>query len=405
MKKKIISFIILCFVSNIILAQSKSFKEGRVTPKNYNEEIPFEFIRNKIILPVEIEGKTYRFLLDTGAPNMVSRELVEAHMPEALKDIQITDANQKKQKLDLVSLKVLKIGTVTFNDFSALVFDFKKSKIFNCMNIDGFIGSNLFRKSIIQIDAQKKVLRFTNKIKNLDVDKSNALKMKLVNNQSSPYVWVKLEGEQSGKEQLLIDTGMTNLYDLSSNHYNIFKKKSIFKEIGESEGASSIGLFGESKPTKQVRLYLQKMQLGDFEMNNIITHTGKDNNSRIGAEILNYGVMTIDFKSKRFYFKGENDIIDVSELEDGFTKTLKGENIVVGYVWDTNLKSKLTYGDQIIKVNDKDVAENFCDFVVKSSKLKTYTMEIKTKDGSLKSIEVEKKPLSEILTKFNVLAN
>ncbi|WP_299274791.1 retropepsin-like aspartic protease [uncultured Psychroserpens sp.] len=390
-------------------AQNASLKNGYAKSKNYYEEIPFEFDKNKIIIPVEIEGKTYRFLLDTGAPNIISAEVLQAVKPKIIATIPTNDANRKKQNLDVVSLKSLKLGAVEFENATALVYDLNRSDIFKCFGIDGFIGSNLLRQSILQIDAKNRVLKLTDRPRRLQLDKKLSEKIKLVGNQSSPYVWIKLKGKESGKELVLIDTGMGSLYDVSRENFDIFKSKTIFNAIGQSDGASSISLFGEVPVNNQIRVHLPTLVINDFEIKNYITHTTKDDNSKIGAELLNYGVMTIDFKNKRFYFNPYSETLDVSKPMLGFTRTFKNSKIVIGYVWDEDLKTKLKYGDEVLAINDEVLTESkICEYVTKSStseSLNQIKLKIKNKEGNIVDVLITKKELDKILNDFNIRLN
>ena len=390
-------------------AQNASLRQGYAKSKNYYEEISFEFEKNKIIIPVEIEGKTYRFLLDTGAPNIISSEVLQAIKPEVVATIPTNDANRKKQNLDVVSLKSLKLGAVEFENTAALVYDLNGSDIFKCFGIDGFIGSNLLRQSIIQIDAKNKILKLTDKPKRLNLDKRASDKMKLVGNQSSPYVWIKLKGKDSGRELVLIDTGMGGLYDVSRDNYDVFESKAIFNKIGQSDGASSISLFGEVPVNNQIRVHLPSLVINNFEIENYITHTTKDDNSKIGAELLNYGIMTIDFKNKRFYFDGYSKTLDVSKPVLGFTRTFKSNTIVIGYVWDKELKTKLQYGDEVLAVNGEELTEEkVCEYVTKSPKeesLSDIELKIKNKEGRIIDIIITKKELAAIFRDFNIQLN
>ncbi|WP_431134341.1 retropepsin-like aspartic protease [Psychroserpens mesophilus] len=386
-------------------AQSKSLKQGKVNANNYFEELSFEFEKNKIIIPVEIEGKTYRFLLDTGAPNIISKEVFEAITPNIVRNIETSDANDMRENLDFVLIESLKIGSIEFTKQIALVYDLNSSDIFKCFGIDGFIGSNLLKKSIIQINAKKKTLIFTDKIKRLNLDKKQSEKIKLVGNQSSPYVWINVIGKEKGREMVLIDTGMGSLYDLSQENYAIFKTKKIYNAIGQSEGASSLSLFGEVPVNSQIRVHLPKLVINDFEINNAITHTTKGDHSRIGAELLNYGIMTIDYRNKRFYFNSHDKTLDL-DGDFGFTQTLKNNRLVIGYVWDEDLKTKIKYGDEILEINGEKVnSSDLCDFVIKKSVLKTLntiTLKVKTEHGNVLDLELEKKQLSSILNNFDI---
>lgn len=393
-----------CFVVTV-QSQGKILKKGKVKTRNYLETLSFEFEKNKIIIPVKIQDKTYRFLLDTGAPNIISKELMEAIQPKLVETLSTSDANNIRQDLKVVSLESIHLGSVEFNNFSALVFNLNGNDVFKCFGIDGFIGSNMLRHLIIQIDAKQKTLTITDKVKRLELNKQHSKKIDLIGNQSSPYLKIGLEGIDSAQDLVLIDTGMGNLYDISKDNYNQLKSKDIYNEIGSSEGASSLSLFGEVSPNKQTRVHLPKLTINNFEINNIITHTDQGNESKIGAELLNYGVMTLDYKNKRFYFESYNKSLEWNG-DFGFTQTLKNNKLVVGYVWDEDLKSKIKYGDEILQINGVDVnAVNFCDFVVKKSVLKDFKMvnlTVKTQEGPILKLEIERKQLSSIFDNFNL---
>lgn len=406
--KKCSQILLLFLFSGLFIiasAQSKSLKKGNIKSSNYFEELHFEFEKNKIVIPVEIQGKTYRFLLDTGAPNIISKEVREAIQPEHKVTISTSDANDIRQNLDIVVIESLKLGTVEFENFSTLVYDLNGSDIFKCFGIDGFIGSNMLRHSIIQINAEQKTLILTDNIKRLKLNKKQSEKLKLLGNQSSPYVWIDLIGEDEGREMVLIDTGMGSLYDLSEDNYNIFKTKKIYNAIGKSEGASSLSLFGEVPIDSQIRVHLPKLVINNFEINNAITHTTKGSHSKIGAELLNHGVMTIDYKNKRFYFNSYNDSLNL-DGDFGFTQTLKNNKLVIGYVWDEDLKTKISYGDEILEVNGKKFnTDDFCDFITKKSALKTsntITLKVKTENDNELNLMLEKKQLSSIFDNFKI---
>ncbi|WP_423779139.1 retropepsin-like aspartic protease [Algoriphagus aquimarinus] len=63
------------FVATILLAVAAFFYSKYV--RNVPEIIPFEVIRNSVLFKVEIEGKLYTFLFDTGARTVISPKLKE----------------------------------------------------------------------------------------------------------------------------------------------------------------------------------------------------------------------------------------------------------------------------------------------------------------------------------------
>lgn len=392
--KKHILLLLAILIGSFAFSQNVNLNVGSTKQKKYYETLAIEFVKNKIVLPVEIQGKSYRFILDTGAPNIISKEIESILEPELIESIPITDINEQKEKLDVVLVKNLKLGSVIFENTASLVYDFNANPVFKCFNIDGFIGSNMLRNSIIQIDKKKKLLVLTDGEKKLTLDKKKSSKIKFVDDQSSPYLWVDLKGTDSGKELLLIDLGADNIYNVSRENYSILEKKQIFNILGESEGASSLGLFGNVSKNSQYRLLLPTLKINNSELKNIITETTNDSNSKIGSKLLDFGVMTINYRNKRFYFKPYSNNTNVLNTDYGFSRTIKNNKVIVGFVWDEKLKSKMTYGDEIIEINDIKIDQSkICDLITGNLELenkKTITLKIKSADGTITNLKTEK---------------
>ncbi|QWX83604.1 clan AA aspartic protease [Cellulophaga sp. HaHaR_3_176] len=393
MKKNILIFLIL--LASNSYAQKVDLNIGETKTKNYFEKITFEFVKEKILIPVKIEGKTYRFILDTGSPNVISKEIYDLIKPKLIKSIPISDANGNEKNMDVVLLNKLEIGNVTFEQTATLVYDLNSNPIFECSGADGFIGSNMLRNSIIQIDNKKKTVLLTDNLKNLSVNKKESNKIQLTETQSSPFVWIKFKGKNKGKEQVLIDTGADGIYDIAKDNYGVFREENIFEILGESEGASSIGIFGGASKNTHFKLLLPILEINGTELNNIITETTNDDNSRIGAELLEYGIITIDYINKRFYFSPNTSDKNTAKPDYGFTRTLKDNKLVVGFVWDKSLLTKIKYGDAIIAVNQMELNEsNFCEVInqiTESKENKPITFKIKSDEGKITDIEIEKK--------------
>ena len=381
-------------MANNIYSQKIDLNIGKTKAENYFEKIAFEFVKEKILIPVKIEGKTYRFILDTGAPNVISKEIYDLLKPKLLKSIPISDANDKEKNLDVVLLEKLEIGNITFEQTATLVYDLNSNPIFKCSGADGFIGSNMLRNSIVQIDKKEKAVLLTDNICNLSVNKKESSKIQLTETQSSPLVWVKFKGKSKGKEQVLIDTGADGIYDISKDNYGIFKEENIFEILGESEGASSVGIFGGATKNNHFKLLLPALEINGTELNNVITETTNDDNSRIGAELLEYGILTIDYINKRFYFSPNTSDKNTAKPYYGFTRTLKDNKLVVGFVWDEELRAKINYGDEIMAVNEMELNEsNFCEIINQitvSKENKSINFKIKSDEGKITDLEIEK---------------
>lgn len=389
--KKIKIFIFIIF-TNICLAQDINLNQGNAKNPNYYSEIPFEYVNGKIIIPVQINNKTYKFLLDTGAPNCISKNLTINLNPKILNEIKVSDANDNKSVLNVVELPDLFIGNIAFENSLALSYNEEKNLVFDCFNIDGFIGSNLLRNSIIQINIKNKTLTITNEKSKLKFNNKNGTKLTLIGAQSSPYIWIKIKGKSSGKEQVLLDTGMKGFYDISTRNYNLFKKENIFQVIAIGNGSQRIGLFGNSTIKEQVKVLLPEMKISNSSFLNISTISTNDNNSRIGIDLFENGIGTIDFKNKKFYFDEYEINKDLSEKPLGFSPAIINEKLSIGIVWDEKLKEKIYVGDEIVEINGKNY-ENYllCDFINKISIFKgiqVTEIKVRNKNGEIKIINL-----------------
>jgi len=390
--KNIIQILLIC-LSSLCYSQNINFNQGTIKNKEYFTELQFEYINGKIILPVKINNKTYNFLLDTGAPNCLTKYLNTALNPEILQKISVSDANKNKSIMNVVKIPELEIGNIIFLNSVALSSNDDKNLVFDCFSIDGFIGSNMLRNSIIQIDTKNKILRITNNKEKLNFNKKSGIKLSLIGNQSSPYIWLNIKDKKTAKEQVLLDTGMKGFYDISNRNYNLLKNENIIKIINTGNGTKDISLFGNSNINEQLRLLIPEINISNSIFYNISTTTTNDSNSRIGVDLFEYGVGTIDFINKKFYFDNFNEnSIDLKEKLIGFSPTIIENKLSIGIVWDENLKDKMHTGDEIIELNGTNYENyNICDLISKKSIFKDIVIKeiiVKTKSGELKKINL-----------------
>jgi hypothetical protein len=391
MGRVIVLLLFLIFLPPFIWAQAVSLDRGRVRPSNYFEEIEFDITKGKLLVPVTIAGREYSFILDTGAPNMISKDLYFTLNPKVSGSIGVMDASGNRELLKVVSLQGLKMGDVEFLNTPSLVFDFSNDPVFKCYGIDGIIGSNMLRKSVIQLDTKRKVLRLSNKIDGLALSNAISTPMELVGSQNSPYIWINLKGTENARERVLVDTGMDKLYAPAKTNYNILKDKKVFEVVGSSVGTGSVGLFGKGAREEHFRMILPTLQLGNFTLSDVPSITTNDTDSKIGAELLVYGSMTLDYRRQRFYFQPYTEVSRSSKPDFGFTATVDGDKPVIGFVWDESLKEKIHYGDEILEVNG--VPQGLCEFLTNKrarERRDTLRLKLKPSNGG-KSFEINLK--------------
>jgi hypothetical protein len=392
--KKVLKFKILNLIIFIsYLGFGQEFNSG-TNQKDFYTEFRYEWINEKIIIPVEIEGQIYRFLLDTGAPNLITTNLNKKITTNFKQTIPITDANNKKDSLDLVTIPLIKISGISYFNIPSLVSKTETNLIFDCFKIDGLIGSNLLRNSIIQILPKEKLIKLTDDKKKLSLKRKNSTEIEFPDIQSTPYVWIELNSNGIANDQVYVDTGMSGFYTMANGHLEIFQKDDIFKIDAETKGSQGTGLFGSENENTYYQLIVPKIEINKAIFNEITVVTTSDNNSRIGSEILLYGNVTIDFLNKRFYYEPFENIVDLREKTFGFIPTIIDDKFVIGLVWADDLKDKIKFGDQILEINGRSLLNSdFCDLITEKNIFKNnekLDLILLQKDGEKKALIVNK---------------
>lgn len=351
MRKVIVLFLV--FVFHVSIAQF-SLNQGDVDRKDYLISLPYENVAGKIIIPVTINSHSYRFLLDTGSPVVLSQELYELLKPSVIKRVSLTDQSGKKDSSGLVMLEKITLGDVTFTNTPAIISD--NPYIFSCLKIDGIVGSNLLRNSIVQFSSRTKTIIITNNSSRLTLNKKQSSQLILDDSQSTPIISIVLESSTTSnrvREQVILDSGDDNFYILAMKHFKAFQQYHVFDTIAQGFGTNSYGFNGLANDTTDFRLSVKSIIVNGGTFVNARFNTTLDENSRIGSTIFEYGTVTIDYRNKLFYFDPFSTTSDMKAATADFNVSpgFDQGKIVVGIIWDPALRDKLKHGEEIISIN------------------------------------------------------
>ena len=348
MKKTILLIMLVFNVSNLSFSQSKF----TVQNKKHSDKIKFELINNLIVIPVEINGVTLSFLLDTGVSKPIIfnflnisdalkikntekihlRGLGEGEPIEALRSknnvVRIGDAINLKQDLNAVYDIHLnfapRLGTP----------------------IHGIIGFDLFKDLVVEINYTKKVLKLTEQ-KNFtykNCTKCERLNLEFYKNK--PYIngFVTFDNKKIAVKLLIDSGGSDTLWLFEDETTGIKASDTFFNDfLGHGLGGSVYG-----KRSKVDQFHLGKFK---FKAVNVaypdsvfIYHAKKFKNrsGSIGGNILKRFNMIIDYRNTRITLKKNSNFNDefsynksgIELAHDGFRlvrevndSALKGNNI------------------------------------------------------------------------------
>lgn len=386
---------VLCLVVVFIgyAQQVISANQGYVATKDYLRTIPYYNINNKVIIKVSLEGISYDFLLDTGAPTSISERVYSAITTNELGKINLMDISGISDSVTVVSVPEIDIDGIKFMEIPAFVRDEKKDRFFQCLNIDGIIGSNLLRNSTIQFDGAKQQVTLTDDSKKLNLKKRNATDLKLNDIQSNPFIPIQLiKNEYVGNEYVLFDSGDNGFYALAQETYKQLDAQiEVFETIAKANGSFYMGIFGTANKEEHRVVKIATLNLGKTDFENVITKTTYGQTSRIGAQLFKYGKVTLDYKKGRFWFEKYTDA-ETIVLEDKvwpIEPVLDNENtIVIGVIWDDTLTDKLKLGDQILSIDAISYEGlDFCEIMNSGFKVNKTTAVLRVRDKDTQEIK------------------
>ena len=132
-------------------------RRTQVEPKS--TMLPARLVSNFFIVESKWDdGKSYRFLIDTGSSaTLVSSDLARRFALKQKKGtaparVQVRSANGGEIELDQVTLRRVALGATTFDGVPALVFDFTDFSDQLGLHIDGILGFPVFRDTLLTLD-------------------------------------------------------------------------------------------------------------------------------------------------------------------------------------------------------------------------------------------------------------
>lgn len=343
------------------------FQKGEYMRHNEVIEVPFTVENGLMIIPVDIEGETYRFLFDTGAPNVVSTELSERLKLKKSRSIKTVDSQGNESLLDYVKVQKINISGAAFVNTTAAVADLKQAEAIACLNIDGLIGANLMRKAFWQIDSQKNVIRIASDFDQLTRPVNGYIVPFTTQVTGTPLIHLKIG--QVDVKKLTMDTGSVGFLSTDSESYNGLKSENQILAERSSYGASSVGLFGTSENDTIRQVLVKELSMGNLSVAGQVIDMKRSKSSLLGMSFLRNYLVTIDWKNNLVYLYPQGEFQNAYAESFGISLFKEGDKMVVSLIADGSSAQQqgIKVGDVVLRVNDVDVAhttlEEYCKII------------------------------------------
>lgn len=324
--------------------------DGEVDSSGFYVTVPFEYKEKEIFIEAIINGQKGLFLLDTGAPNLITSNFQKQLGIKAITNQSIRDSRSRKATQSFTRLNEVEIGGIKFKNTGAVIADFNKSPEIQCLGIDGLIGSNLMRQAFWQIDYQKEVLIITDQSEKLNIG-DQPIKLSFEPSlQGTPKI--KLTGSNQLKTKIKLDTGSGGELTLNSRYIRKIEGKRRYKY-----GYTSSGLYGSDIDTT-VLVKGKEIWLDATRFQNNRLKGDKKSSNLIGNQFLEDYLVTIDWKQQLIYLNLLTNLEDKVKRNYGISVRHDQEQLIVSSIIKDSPADLLgiKLKDQVIAINDKEWA-------------------------------------------------
>jgi predicted aspartyl protease len=317
----------------------------------------------EVLVPVELAGQQYLFLLDTG----ISSSAIDFSLRERMGK---PTAQQQAMSpggpvtLDLYSVKQLKLGPLSLPEGSLIsAVDLRALQCTSGKDIRGVIGMDLMKNYVVQIDFDKGKLRFMQSDRRKHEDWGMA--MPLTFDCDIPVVDVTVAGV---KTAMMLDSGWCHSSGaLEAEIFNSLVDKAKLHTTGVNYTTAA-----GTKMEKKARF--TGLAIGQLRYDDVIFATGTY--SLLGLDFLSRHFLTLDFPARQAYFRKADGFAHSDELDmSGLTLRRQGEQTLVGAVAEGSPADKagVRVNDVLQKIDDVDGAR---------ADLFQLRRQLKSKDGA-----------------------
>ena len=365
MKKYILIFCFFYSLFSCAPSQIEMLRGGAIENAVYRDTVSFNFDYNLPIITVEIDQVNYNFLLDTGAPSVISPELfVKLNLKKKLTS-KIKDSKNISNSEIFTQIPQMKIGNLQYTNIGVYVIDLRKSFALKCLNIDGIIGANQMAKSYWKLDYENKWCVISNDLPKSEIENYEIVNFTPKNGQLTPLVDIFIDKIKFGN--VVFDTGFNGAISLPNNK----SLDSVFEKKVELYGVESVGIYGLGTTKTFVEALLPFVKLDSLVLSKQSVTFSDDPSMVIGNEVFkNYSII-FDWNLQKMYFKKNANVRSKKPSEFisfGFGFIKNGDKIeVVKLIKNSEAEKKgLLIGDEVLTINDvifKNIKDNqFCDF-------------------------------------------
>lgn len=338
---------LICLLSPILL--KSQLNVGNLLTNLGTMEIPFRDADKEIKVQAQIKGRPCQFILDTGAPVFISEALQSEYKFPVVFEANVNDASGKKDKTIIVQIDTLTVGPFVYTDLLALVLHVEVMNQ-GCNSIEGNFGSTALRFLKVQFDLKNEKMILSTDEKALSSVSASDYQPAFINGQSDFIFPIYLNADQI--DTIHFDSGDGSFLEMNPVSLEALTSHYPSQVMRQGTGITSMGSLGPPDPSLQ-RILVTPVKIHDISFPRAVIHSTQAGRSRLGRQLLNYGILTMDYPNSRYALKPYDHPIEKEVVDFGFQALVNKSSIQVGIVWqDSKACHKgLKFGDKIININ------------------------------------------------------
>ncbi|WP_263603210.1 retropepsin-like aspartic protease [Chryseobacterium sp. PET-29] len=335
-----ILYTLFLFSAVTVFGQGKFFFEkGEVQLQQPVEKVGLRYENNLPFVKVNISGKTYNFIFDSGAPTVISQAIYkELNLRKKYKR-SIKDSDEKVQQQIFTELPEMKVDNLVFKNVGAIVLDLNSAEL-GCLKVDGIIGANQMAKLFWKVNYSENTLDASADLSNFNVQDYDIVIPFDSQPQKTPVITASLLHKDI---KLTFDTGFTGRLEISGDGID----PKIFQHVIKTFGTRTTGAFGTATPAAGYIFRADSLKMGNTVFQDEKIGSGKTD--LIGNEFFKDFTFILDWKNSKIYMK--RIAKSPSTLESfGFSYRFVNGNAMVTFVFEED-NFPLKIGDAILSMN------------------------------------------------------
>jgi hypothetical protein len=321
--------------------------------KRVCDTIHYEFIQDKIVIPVIVNGVKVKYIVDTGGQTGTDWEHVKAMGGVATgASNAISDHNDKKQLYQMAKVKNVQLSpNYMLAEMKTMVLPVIGS--FKSIGVVGILGGDAFAQSVVTFDAREQIMVINYPYRPDRLKITDGVEM-FPGSTHHSIINMNLGGVE---KRVLFDTGADGFLLLTADDFKDIEDAGRGEKTAHGFGINGVGLEGLSKPVEMSKVNVKEVTVLDKKFTNAGSVISDKSTTIVGVDLLEYGKVVIDYMRNRFYFfPFDSEIADLGGAPKTWNVSIlpANERFEITTVWDS-MKDVVTFGDQVININGTDI--------------------------------------------------